>query len=186
MSSFQTHSTKTAPEASKKLLEKAESAIGFVPNIYGVFAEEPAALAAYMALDEQFAQSSLDAQEQQIVLLSAAVENGCTYCVAAHSTVAAIKKLDDASIAAIRQNRPLADAKRESLRRLTQEIVKTRGWPEEAAVRVFHDAGYSKQQLLAVILGITMKTLSNYTNHIAKPALDDAFKSNVWEGHKAA
>ena len=40
------------------------------------------------ALAEQFGKSSLPAAAKQVVLITASVENGCEYCVAAHSTLA--------------------------------------------------------------------------------------------------
>lgn len=44
----------------------------------------------------------------------------------------------------------------------------------------FLAAGYTKAQILEVILGISFKTLSNYTNHIADTPLDAAFAAKAW------
>jgi hypothetical protein len=44
----------------------------------------------------------------------------------------------------------------------------------------FLAAGYTQAQILEVILGVTFKTLSNYTNHIAETPLDAAFAPNAW------
>ena len=41
-------------------------------------------------------------------------------------------------------------------------------------------AGYSKQQVLEVILGVAIKVMHNYTNHIAQTPLDRQFKPNAW------
>jgi alkylhydroperoxidase family enzyme len=54
-------------------------------------------------------------------------------------------------------------------------VVTSRGRPTEADTAAFLQAGYGKQQVLEVVLGIGMKTLSNYTNHIADTPLDQAF-----------
>jgi hypothetical protein len=43
-------------------------------------------------------------------------------------------------------------------------------------VNNFLTAGYTKAQVLEVILAITQKTLSNYANHILGTPLDEAFK----------
>jgi hypothetical protein len=34
--------------------------------------------------------------------------------------------------------------------------------------------------VLEVVLGIGLKTLSNYTNHIVDTEVDDAFAANAW------
>jgi alkylhydroperoxidase family enzyme len=52
--------------------------------------------------------------------------------------------------------------------------------PEEE-LQAFLDAGFDRQQVLEVVLGVGMKTLSNYTNHIAGTTLDEAFAHRAWE-----
>jgi hypothetical protein len=42
-------------------------------------------------------------------------------------------------------------------------------------------AGYSAQQALEVILGIAVKTMSNYTNSIAGTPLDNAVDRLKWK-----
>lgn len=51
----------------------------------------------------------------------------------------------------------------------------SRGWPSEADLAAFTAAGYRHQQVLEVLLGVGLKTLSNYTNHICETPLDRAF-----------
>jgi hypothetical protein len=41
-------------------------------------------------------------------------------------------------------------------------------------------AGYTRRQVLDVVLGVGMKTLSNYTNHIAHTPLDPAWQNQEW------
>lgn len=43
------------------------------------------------------------------------------------------------------------------------------------------DAGYTRQQILEVIVGMSYKVISNYTNHIADTPVDTAFKKFAWE-----
>ena len=66
------------------------------------------------------------------------------------------------------------------MRRFTAAVVKSRGWPAPADTAAFVSAGYGPQQVLEVVLGVGMKTLSNYANHIAKTPLDQAFASAAW------
>ena len=84
-------------------------------------------------------------------------------------------------IQALRDQKPLPDAKLEALRNFTLTMVRSRGNPSQADIKAFQDAGYGNQHVLDVILGISMKTLSNYTNHMADTPLDEPFKPMVWE-----
>lgn len=171
----------SAPEASRRGLEAAKEKFGFVPNLLGVLAEAPAALEGYMAVAGAFEKSSLSPVEQQIVLLSASLENRCHYCVSAHTTVAKMAGAPDDLVGAVREDRPLPEPQLEALRRLTRRMVVERGWISDDDARTFLEAGYTKAQMLEVLVGIAQKTLSNYTNHIAHTPLDEAFAESAWE-----
>jgi alkylhydroperoxidase family enzyme len=68
----------------------------------------------------------------------------------------------------------------EALRVFAMTVVEKRGWVTEPDVITFLAAGNTKAQILEVVLGITFKTLSNYTNHMADTPLDDVFESMAW------
>ena len=50
----------------------------------------------------------------------------------------------------------------------------------------FFDAGYSDVQALEVILGLAVKTMSNYTNSVAGTPLDKAVQKLAWRKPKIA
>ncbi len=178
--SYTVHTVDTAPAAARETLAGAKKAYGFVPNLLAVMAEAPSLLKAYRSLSDLFDQTSFSPSERQVVLLTASYENDCSYCVAAHSAIAGMQKVPADVIEAIRAGRPIADPQLEALRRFTAVVVASRGWPEETDMAAFHAAGYSRTQVLEVVLGIGMKTLSNYANHIAEIPLDQAFAPAAW------
>jgi uncharacterized peroxidase-related enzyme len=180
-SRFPVHTIATAPDAAKPTLEEVGRKYGFVPNLMGVFASAPGALQAYLAISEQFARTSLPADEREVVLLTTARANECVYCVAVHSATATMAKVPAQVIGAIREDRPIPDARLESVRRLTRAIVISRGWPSEDDIAAFLAAGHQPAQILEVVLGVTLKTLSNYTNHLAQQPLDGAFAAHRWD-----
>ncbi len=180
MSNFEIHTTETAQVAAADLLGGIEKAIGFIPNLYGVFAESPAALKAYIELGKTFDESSFSATERQLVILTASRLNDCRYCMAAHSVVAGMQNVPDNVIEALRNDQPIADARLQALRLFTTAVVEKRGWVSESDTAAFFYAGYSKGQVLEVILGVAFKTLSNYTNHIADTPLDPWFSAKAW------
>lgn len=183
---FKVHDKKSAPEDARKLLEKAEENYGFVPNLLGVFAEAPAALEAYMTLMGIFDKSSFSETEKQVVFLTVSGENECGYCMAAHSALAKNTGMDDDTLEALREGNPLPDEKLDALSSFAAEVVTTNGNPSDDSVSSFLDAGYKNQQVLEVILGVAIKTLSNYTNHVAETPLDDAFEGTKWREENAA
>lgn len=181
MSKFKIHTVETAPEDSKELLKGAEKLLGFIPNLYGIMSEAPAALKAYNGLSQSFENSSLNTTEKQIVLLATSIVNECQYCVAVHSTIGQMQNIAANIIDAVRNDEPIDDPKLEALRKFTQSIVEKRGWLSDENVESFLSAGYTKAQLLDVMVGVTQKTLSNYINHVVQTPLDAAFEPNKWE-----
>ncbi len=180
MTTFPLHSSETAPEGSKPILAAAQKKFGFVPNLFRVMAEAPAAAEAYLTVMDIFERSSLSDAEKQTVLLSASFVNGCDYCMAAHTAVAAMKNVPSGIVEALRTGAVLPDAKLNALAVLTRSVVETRGWPTEAAKEAFFAAGYGTSAYLEVIVGVTVKTLSNYVNHAADTPLDTAFEAHKW------
>lgn len=183
---YRIHDETTASGPAADLLKKAKEKYGFVPNVLATMAEAPALLKAYLTLGEIMGETSFDAAETEVISLAASFANGCAYCVAAHSAVASMQNVADDVITALRTNKPIPDARLEALRRLAQEITETQGYPSQEAIDAFIDKGYTKGQLLEVILGVGIMTLSNYTNHIAGTKLDEAFEKMAWTPDQAA
>jgi uncharacterized peroxidase-related enzyme len=168
----------TAPEQSRPLLEKVKKSFKFIPNLFGVLANSPVLLEGYWGLEGAFEKGSLSAVERQIVLLAASAENNCKYCTAAHSTVLkAFLHVPSDVVSAVRSNQPISDPKLESLVALTKEIVSQRGHVRAHIIENFLAAGYRKDQVLEVLVGVALKTMSNYLDHISPTELDSAFQA---------
>lgn len=177
---FQVHTTTSAPDDSRPLLQAVASQHGFVPNLFGVLAESPAALGAYLGIADALKRTRLTPVEREIVSLAVSAENGCAYCVAAHSTVARMLRVPQEAIAAVRAGGGVPDPKLEAVRRFAAAVVVTRGRPGAEELQVFQAAGFDRGHMLDVLAIVAMKTLSNYTNHVAETPLDDAFAAERW------
>lgn len=180
MTTFSTHTLDTAPAAAKPILQNALNAYGFVPNLYATMAEAPTILEGYTTLSEIFGKADLSETERQIILMTNNRLNRCDYCMAAHTTLSQMGGVKEEVIKALRNNTPILDSKLEALRQLTIELHKSRGWLTSSQMEKVLAAGYTRQTILEVILGTALKTLSNYTNHIAETDLDAAFVPNTW------
>ena len=100
-SGFTIHTVESAPDGSRETLAKAQDRYGFIPNLLGVLAAAPAAVNGYVTLSGIFAESSLTPVEQQVMLLSVSFENGCDYCVAAHSGAARLARVSEDVVTAL-------------------------------------------------------------------------------------
>lgn len=183
MSEFQLHTEDTAPEDSKHLLAASKKQSGMIPGLHAVMAEAPGLLEGYQTLHKLFMNSSFDKDELTVVWQTANVEHECHYCVPGHTSIAKAMKVDDAITEALRNETPLPNGRLEALRAFTLAMLRERGNVDEEAVEAFLAAGFTQRQILEVILGISQKVMSNYTNHLADTPLDAPSRKFEW--HKA-
>ncbi len=172
----------------RELLAEVKAKFGMIANLPRVMANSPALMNTYHRGYEEFSlNSGFTSSEQEAVFIVISKENGCDYCVAAHSIMADIKsKLPPAVTNAIRDDQPIPDAKYAALVEFTRVMVVKRGYPEEQDVAAFLAAGYTEQHIMSIILAISIKTISNYTNHVFQTPLDKVFKAREYAPFKAA
>ncbi|WP_282112934.1 carboxymuconolactone decarboxylase family protein [Maribacter stanieri] len=180
MTTLKVHDIESAPEGSKALLENSQKSFGMIPGLHGVLAASPKILEAYQTLHQLFTETSFNNDELTVVWQAINVEHACHYCVPAHTGIAKMMKVDDAITEALRNETPLADSKLEALRTMTLTIVRNRGNVTQEDLDTFYAAGYGEQQVLEIILGLSQKVISNYTNHIAHTPVDAPFEKFAW------
>lgn len=169
----------SVPEGSRETLSKIQKSYGFVPNMMATFANSPAVLNGYAALEAEFQRTSFQPAERTVIFLAASVENSCGYCIAAHSTVAKQGKLFPVgTTAAIRAGELVGDDRLIVLAATVRAVVRSRGYPAPDEVDRFLAAGYTPVQLMELLVGIALKTISNYTEHLFHPELDAAFEAD--------
>ena len=175
MSIFTQHNDQSAPEGAAEVLGKVHERYGFIPNLAAYVAESPVVLDAIMDLAGAFDKTSFTAKEQQLILLTVSALNACSYCKTVHTALGRIAEFDAATLQAIVAFEPLQDAKLSALRDFTRKVVEEKGWVKEDDVQQFLNAGYSKAQVFEVVMGIAMKMLTNYSNHLAGAEPNDEF-----------
>ena len=170
----------TAPEGSKETLRNIQQGYGFIPNLMGTFANSPAVLNGYLAMDGAWDKSSLSPKERQIILLATSVQNHCNYCKAAHSTILKnMMKLDAETVSAVRDGKVLSDPKLNALVKFTKEVVSERGYVSENTRSEFLKNGFNEVQMMEVIIGVALKTVSNYIDHLNPVEIDGGFKAEA-------
>jgi len=181
MPSFTVHTHDTVSEDGREVLKTVQNNYGFIPNLLGVLAEAPVAAEAYLSLIDLCRRSSMTPTERHVAWFAVNYEHECQYCMAAHTVVANMEEIPDDIIDATRNGTPYSDERLQILREFTQAVVLNRGNVSPEQVEQFLAAGFTKRNVLEVILAITSKVLSNYTNHIAETPLDDQFAACAWK-----
>lgn len=164
-------------------LKAAQAGMGMVPNMYAAMVNLPALLDTYNHGYAKFrTEAGFTPVEQEVVFLAISRFNGCHYCVAAHSFVGdMMSKVPTEVTDAIRDGHPVPDAKLEALRAFAHQMTESRGNPSPEQAKVFLAAGYNNEHILGIILAISVKVISNYTNHIFHTELDPGFAARAWQ-----
>src|ERR1700758_78802 len=149
---FTLYDAKTAPAASAEILNAVQKSWGFVPNLHRVLAQSPAALEAYSTLWGIAEKTSFTPQERNIVYLAVIYENECTYCMAGHTNLSRMAKVDNDAIAAVREGRPIAHPKLEVLRQFAAKVTRNRGVVSAADISAFKAVGYDNRAMLDVLV----------------------------------
>ena len=169
---FIDHTLETAPEAARRSMTATMTHLGYLPAPIGRLAASPQLLDGFLRLSAMFETTSLAPVAREVVIMTVAVRNGCHVCVAMHTAKLGGLDADPELVAALREQRPLPDAKLEALRAFTIEVLATAGGVDDVVLKEFLGHGYTTQQALEVVLGIGAYTLSTFANRMTKAPLD--------------
>jgi AhpD family alkylhydroperoxidase len=181
MLNYPIYTIASAPEHSKSALEQLQQAFGVVPTIAGAISNSPKLINALVGVFHQVHSSSLTEQEIQIVLLTDAVANSCTYAVAFHTALALQQGLSSEETGAIRERRLPTDKRFAALSTLAMRLIGQRGHLSDQELDSFIAAGFTKEQVLEVIAIVAASTITNYAGTIANPELEEPFRQHAWQ-----
>jgi uncharacterized peroxidase-related enzyme len=161
-----------APEAAQRL-QAAQKASGFLPNLLGVLANAPTALETYQVVSGINARNSLTDAQREVIQITAATRNGCGFCAAGHTKIALKKlRMPEELVRALRQTQALDDPKLNALARFTLAVIDSRGDVTDEQLQAFLNAGHTQENVLDVVLGVSLSTLCNYANNVAKTPIN--------------
>lgn len=170
----------TAPEGARTLVAASQKQFGFLPSPVAKAAGSEPLLRHLLGGFGAFDRSSLTHVEREVLAMTVAFEVGCHYCMAMHSALGA-RATDVAShVGALREGRPLSDARLEALRLLVRELVRTHAHAPAQTWEGFAAAGFTEQNGLDVVLGVGVYVLSTYTNIATRSELDPPFVAFAW------
>lgn len=156
--------------ANQAIFDNLKNSLGTVPNLYATLAHSETALGNYLAF--QNAKSSITGKAREVVNLVVSQVNGCEYCLAAHTVIGKMNGFTDEQVLEIRSGKASFDVKLNALARLVQNIAVNRGHPDVAAVDAFFSAGWTKANLVDVVVVIGDKIVTNYLHGVTGVPVD--------------
>jgi AhpD family alkylhydroperoxidase len=167
---FNTPGRSEVSAAHQTIYDSLEKTIGFVPNLYAMFALSDNALSTF--LTAQNTKSSLTGKEKEAISLVVSQVNTCNYCLSSHSVFAHRNGFSDNEILEIRSGAASFDPKLDALIKLSKSIIENKGHAYPALVNNFIEAGYTKGNLIDAIMLVGIRSITNYVYSITQPEID--------------
>ncbi len=157
-------------EQNQQIFDDLKSKVGFIPNIYATYAYSEHAPARYLAFAN--GKTSLNNKEKEVINLAVSQVNGCTYCQAAHTAIGKMNGFSEEQTIELRQGRAPFNEKLDALAKLAKSITENRGKISDVVLANFFDAGYTKENLVDVVLNIGDKTTTNFLHNLTDIPVD--------------
>ena len=161
-----------SPAASQPLLQAVKQQLGSVPNLFRLVGNSPAGIEGYLGLNGALGKGTLDVRTRNRLAITVAQENGCDYCMSAHTYLGrSMAKLDDAEMA-LNRDAHSSDPKADAALRFAAQVVRARGHVSDDDVTAVKAAGYDDAQVIEIVAHVALNTLTNYVNTIAQTEND--------------
>jgi alkylhydroperoxidase family enzyme len=181
MTDYPIHTIDTAPDYAKQPFALLQEAFGFIPGVAGVMANSSPLMNSFFSAFGHFrGEGTFTAAERQVLLLSNAVTNDSAWAVAFHTLEALADGVPRAEVDAIRQRRLPADPRFAALSALTGALIRQRGHLAEADTAAFLAAGFDRNQILEVITGVAISTMTNHAAAVADVPIEDRLREYGW------
>ena len=167
--SFNVPTKEQVAPVNQAIFDSLQKALGFVPNLYATIAYSDNGLTRFLAY--QNAKTSLSNKEKEAINLIVSQVNGCVYCQSAHLVLGKMNGFSDEQLLDIRKGKS-ADPKLNSLVQLAAEITQNRGNASDSTVDAFFAVGYTKENLVDLILQVSDKTAMNYLHNLTQVPVD--------------
>lgn len=158
---------KTATGEARELLEGVRQQLGIVPNFIRALANSPKALSAFLGLYAPLGGAAIDKATQERIALVVAEENGCQYCVSAHTAIGRGAGLSNEEMLLNRRG-DSSDAKAAAAVAFAKALNEHRGEVTTGEFEAVRAAGFSDGEIVEII---TLVALNVFTNLLGKSTL---------------
>jgi uncharacterized peroxidase-related enzyme len=171
MTRIATIESATANAEQKALLDAIQGQLGMVPNFLKVFANSPVALRAFLGLHGIANGGTLDAPTRERIALALAQQNGCEYCVSAHTAIGRKAGLSGDEMTAAR-NGGSEDAQAAVAVKFAQSLMEKKGEISAVELAEIRGAGYSESDIVEIITHVGMNFLTNILGKASRVEID--------------
>jgi uncharacterized peroxidase-related enzyme len=155
----------------KVLFDAVQAQLGMVPNFLKVFANSPTALRAFLGLFGVATAGSLDILTRERIALALAQQNGCEYCVSAHTAIGGKAGLSSAEMLANRSGAS-QDGKAAVAVKFARALVAHTGEVTTAELMEVRNAGYTDAQIVEIITHVGLNLLTNILGKASRVEID--------------
>jgi uncharacterized peroxidase-related enzyme len=152
-------------------LSQVKASLGRVPNLFATLANAPVALDGFLSLSKTLSRGRLSAAQREIVALAVGQENGCQYCLSAHTAMAKAGGMSEADALKARAGDG-ANLFDRALASLARKIVRQRGHVSNEDIADARKAGIDDGLMMEVVANVAVNTLTNYANELAGTEID--------------
>ena len=152
-------------------LASVKRKLGIVPNLFATLANAPAAFNGYLQLSESLGGGRLSAKQRELIAVAIAQENGCGYCLSAHTALGKGVGLSDKDLDKARRG-GAADPKDGAIVAFAQRVNHHRGKVTSGEVEALRKAGIDDGLIVEIIVNVALNVLTNYVNNVAGTEID--------------
>lgn len=157
-----------APESARPALLENKRAFGAVPEPLARYAGSPLMLRTALAGLDAFEKSSLAPLEREVLAMTMGHRNGCKFCLALHGRLLRAQHAPPPLLSELEAGTALSEPRLEALRRFVLALLDERGDVADAVWTDFREAGYSHEQALDVVTGVSVYTLTTLANRLVE------------------
>ena len=170
MSRITAINSENAEGKAKDLLDAVQAKLGITPNLMKTMAHSPAVLEAYLNFSGTLG-TTLDAKLREQISVLTAEENGCGYCLSAHTLFGQKAGLSDDDLIAAREANS-SDPKADAGLKFAQAILKSHGSVTDSEIEAVKAAGYTDSEITEIVANTALNVFTNYFNNVAETEID--------------
>lgn len=155
--------TETTTPDRQALLNNVHKAFGATPNMFRAVANSPAALQSMWGSFGALGKGKLGARLGEQIAVAVANENGCDYCLAAHTYIGQGAGLSAETLAAAQLGQS-SDPKTAAALRFALTLTRERGNASAADLAAVRAAGFSDEEIVEILAHVALNIFTNYTN----------------------
>lgn len=161
-----------AQPAAAKLLNGVQAALGVTPNMTKALANSPAALRAWAEFNGSVGNGVLSGDIRERIALLVAQENGCDYCLSAHTYLATNVAGVSADEASQARSGKSDDPRAAAALALASAIVRTKGDVDDSDLSGARTAGLTDEEIAEVVANVALNYFTNVLNRLAHTDID--------------